>query len=51
MNKIQKELYQAPEFSEIDLSNDLSVLLSFSIEGDIDPIVEGDGDTNGTGGW
>ena len=41
MNKIQKELYQAPEFSKIELNNDLSILLSFSVDGSIDPIQEG----------
>ena len=45
MNKIQKELYQAPEFSKIELNNDLSILLSFSVDGSIDPIEEGVEDT------
>ncbi|WP_299320902.1 hypothetical protein [uncultured Porphyromonas sp.] len=45
MNKIQKELYQAPEFSKIELNNDLSILLSFSVDGSIDPIQEGVEDT------
>lgn len=45
MNKIQKELYQAPELSTIDLNNDLSILLSFSVDGSIDPIEEGVEDT------
>lgn len=44
MNKIQKEVYQAPEFSKIELNNDLSILLSFSVDGDIDPIEPGEED-------
>lgn len=45
MNKIQKELYQAPELSKLELNNDLSILLSFSVDGSIDPIEEGVEDT------
>lgn len=45
MNKIQKEVYQAPEFSKIELNNDLSILLTFSVDGDIDPIEPGEEDT------
>ncbi|WP_455250376.1 hypothetical protein [Porphyromonas sp.] len=45
MNKIQKELYLAPELSKIELNNDLSILLSFSVDGSIDPVEEGVEDT------
>lgn len=41
MNKTQKELYQAPELSKIELNDNLSILLSFSVEGEIDPIESG----------
>lgn len=53
MNKIQKELYQAPELNAIELNHDLSILLSFSIEGNVEPIDEGDSDNgiNDYGRW
>lgn len=52
MNKIQKEIYQAPEFSKIELNNDLSILLNFSVDGDVDPIEEGvDESRDGLGKW
>lgn len=47
MNKIQKEVYQAPELSKIELNNDLSVLLNFSVDGDVEPIEEGENDSRG----
>ena len=50
MNKIQKELYQAPELTKIEL-NHLSILLSFSVEGEIDPIESGVEDTGYTTRW
>lgn len=40
MNKIQKEFYQAPELTKIEL-NHLSILLSFSVEGTIDDLEAG----------
>ena len=49
MNKIQKELYQAPGFSKIELNN-MSLLLTFSISGDIDPIEKGEEDRDIDGG-
>lgn len=52
MNKIQKEIYQAPELSKIELNNGLSVLLNFSVDGDVDPIEEGVDESNGNlGRW
>ena len=45
MNKIQKALYQAPTLSKLELNNDLSIMLSFSVDGSIDPIEEGVEDT------
>ena len=45
MNKIQKALYQAPTLSKLELYNDLSIMLSFSVDGSIDPIEEGVEDT------
>ena len=52
MNKIQKELYQAPELSKLELNNDLSILLSFSVDGSIAPIEEGVEDTyTSVGNW
>lgn len=40
MNKIQKEFYQAPGLTKIEL-NHLSILLSFSVEGTIDEVEDG----------
>lgn len=52
MNKIQKELYQAPELNAVELNHDLSILLSFSIEGNVDPIELGETDEiNNYGRW
>ena len=51
MNKIQKESYQAPELSLLELNNDLSVLLSFSVDGDIEPIGPGADDTGAEATW
>ena len=52
MNKIQKEIYQAPELSKIELNNDLSILLTFSVNGEVEPIEEGvDEDRDGLGKW
>lgn len=50
MNKIQRELYQAPELSKFDLNHDLSVLLSFSVEGSFDPLEPGVDDDSLEGG-
>ena len=48
MNKIQKELYQAPGLSKLEVNNDLSILLSFSVSGDIVDVYPGveDGSLN-----
>lgn len=52
MNKIQKEVYQAPELSKIELNNGLSVLLNFSVDGDVMPIEEGENESDGRfGKW
>ena len=52
MNKIQKELYQAPELNALELNHDLSILLSFSIEGNVDPIESGEDESpNDYGNW
>ncbi|WP_455250374.1 hypothetical protein [Porphyromonas sp.] len=52
MNKIQKALYQAPALSKLELYNDLSIMLSFSVSGIIDPITEGeDEDEYDLGKW
>lgn len=52
MNKLQRQSYQAPELAKIKLDNDLSVLLSFSIEGGIvDDITEGVEDNSPTPNW
>lgn len=52
MNKIQKEIYQAPELSKIELNNDLSLLLNFSVDGEVEPIEEGvDDQRDGLGSW
>lgn len=46
MNKIQKEIYQAPELSKIELNNDLSILLTFSVDGEVEPIEEGEDESD-----
>ena len=53
MNKIQKELYQAPELTKFELDNELSILLTFSIEGSADSIEGGidDGDDLNSSKW
>ena len=38
---IEKEQYEAPEFNLLELHPDLSLLISFSVEGDIDDIDDG----------
>ena len=52
MNKIQKALYQAPELSKFALNNDLSIMLSFLVNGTLDPIAEGEDEKiNDLGKW
>lgn len=51
MNKIQKEYYQAPGFSVLDLTNDLSILLSFSVDGAIDDVTKGVDDDDNNSNW
>ena len=46
MNKIQKEIYQSPSFTKLELNHDLSILLSFSVDGEVDPLEEGSGGLN-----
>lgn len=41
MNKPYKERYEAPEVKFLPLHHDLSLLLSFSIEGDFEEIEDG----------
>lgn len=39
--ELEKELYEAPQISKLVLNNDLSLLLTFSVEGNVDDIEDG----------
>ena len=48
MNKIQKESYKAPGFTALELNHDLSILLSFSVDGEFEPVEIGADDDLGS---
>ena len=41
MKHLEKELYEAPQISKLMLNNDLSLLITFSVEGNVDDIEDG----------
>lgn len=41
MKHLEKELYEAPQISKLVLNNDLSLLITFSVEGNVDDIEDG----------
>ena len=41
MKHLEKELYEAPQIDKLVLNNDLSLLITFSVEGNVDDIEDG----------
>ena len=40
MNKTKKELYQAPTLTPVPLDQGLSILFTFSVQGEVDDIID-----------